>query len=382
MTQARFPMKDDVYKRLARHLDDLPGGYPRTESGVELRILRRLFTVKEAELAAQLSLIPQEASVIARKAGLSSAEAASRLEELARKGLIYRLESPAGTPKYTAIQFAIGIWEFHVNDLSPELIRDVEEYLPTLLNLEIWRKAPQLRTVPVGRSIPVAIEIMPHENAEAMVRKQTRWLVAPCICRRERKMVGEGCSRQEEACLVFGRGADFYEGNGIGRMISLEEALAILRRADEEGLILQPSNSQKIANICCCCGCCCGVLRTIRRHPKPASIVSTPFTAAANPEICSGCGTCVSRCQMAAVRLDQGKSVIDRERCIGCGLCVSTCPTGSLRLIRKPAEKLPEVPKNQFEAYKKLSRVRGKLGTARQAQIVLQAAYDRLRARK
>jgi len=374
-------MKDDIYKRLARHLDDLPGGYPRTESGVELRILRRLFTIKEAELALKLSLIPQEAGVIARKAGLSTAEAANRLEELAKKGLIYRLESPLGPPKYMAIQFAIGIWEFHVNDLSPGLIRDFEEYLPTLLNLETWKKAPQLRTVPVGKSIPVAIEILAHEDAEAMVRSQTKWLVAPCICRRERKMVGEGCSRLEEACLVFGRGADFYERNGLGRKISLEEALAILRKADEEGLILQPSNSQKIANICCCCGCCCGVLRTIKRHPKPAGIVSSAFTASADSELCSGCETCVSRCQMAAVHIEEGKSIIDQDKCIGCGLCVSTCPTESLRLLKKPAQELPEVPKNQFEAYKKLGRVRGKLGAARRAQIVLRAAYDRLRTR-
>jgi NAD-dependent dihydropyrimidine dehydrogenase PreA subunit len=375
-------MKKDVYERLARHLDDLPGGYPRTESGVELRILRRLFAPEEAELALKLSLIPQAAGVIARKAGLSSEEAASRLEELAKKGLIYRLESPSGPPNYMAIQFAIGIWEFHVNDLSPELIRDFEEYLPTLLNLEIWKKAPQLRTVPVGRSIPVTIEILAHENAEAMVRKQTKWLVAPCICRRERKMVGEGCSRLEEACLVFGRGVDFYERNGLGRKIGMEEALTILRRADEEGLILQPSNSQKIANICCCCGCCCGVLRTIKLHPKPASIVSSAFTASADPELCTGCETCLSRCQMGAIRIEQEKSIVDSARCIGCGLCVSTCPTGSLRLIRKAAKELPEVPRTQFEAYRNLGLVRGKLGAARQAKIVLQAASDRLRARK
>jgi NAD-dependent dihydropyrimidine dehydrogenase PreA subunit len=375
-------MKADIYERLARHLDDLPGGYPRTKSGVELRILRRLFTPEEAELATKVALIPQEAEVIARKADLSSEAAVARLDELSKKRLIYRLESPPGTIKYMAIQYVIGIWEFHVNDLSPEFIRDMEEYLPTLFNFETWKKAPQLRTVPVGRSIPVAIEILPHENAEAMVRQQTKWLVAPCICRRERKMVGEGCTRQEEACLIFGRGADYYERNGIGRKISLEEALAILRRADEEGLVLQPSNSKKIASICCCCGCCCGVLRTVKRHPRPASIVSTPFLAAVDPETCSGCGTCVTRCQMDAVHLVDEKSVIDRERCIGCGLCISTCPTESLRLSRKPARQLPEVPENQLDAYKNLLRVRGKLGTASKVKIVVQTAYNRLRAGK
>jgi Fe-S-cluster-containing hydrogenase component 2 len=84
---------------------------------------------------------------------------------------------------------------------------------------------------------------------------------------------------------------------------------------------------------------------------------------------------------MAAIQIEEGKSIIDKGRCIGCGLCVSTCPTGSLRLIRKSPEGLPEVPRNQFESYRKLGLVRGKLGTAREAQIVLQAGYDRLRAR-
>jgi electron transport complex protein RnfB len=374
--------RQDVYQRLAQHLDDLPGGFPRTESGVELRILRRLFTPEEAELAMKLSLIPQEPPVIGRKAGLSAADAAKKLESMARKGLIYRLISSDGPPKYMAIQFAIGIWEFHVNDLSPGLIRDMEEYLPVLLNTEVWREAPQLRTVPVGQSIPAQMEIMSYENAEAMVREQTKFLVAPCICRRERKMVGEGCDRIEEACLVFGRGADFYESTGLGRVISLEETLAILRRADEEGLVLQPSNSRRIANICCCCGCCCGVLRTIKRHPRPADIVSTPFTIEYSVENCSGCGTCVSRCQMAAIRLEADKVVIDPGRCIGCGLCVSTCPTSSLRLVRKPPDRQPEVPKNQFEAYRKLGRVRGKLNAVKEAGIVLQANLDRLRAGK
>ncbi len=372
----------DVFQRLARFLDDLPGGFPRTDSGVELRILRRLFTPEEAELAMKLSLIPLEARVIARKAELSIAEAAKRLDEMSKKGLIYRRVSSDAPPKYMAAQFAIGIWEFHVNDLSPGLIRDMEEYIPVLLDTEVWRKAPQLRTVPVGQSIPAQMEIMSYENAEAMVREQTKFLVAPCICRRERKMVGEGCNRIEEACLVFGRGADFYEQNGLGRVIGQEEALAILRKADEEGLVLQPSNAKRIANICCCCGCCCGVLRTIKRHPRPADIVSTPFTIECSEETCSGCGTCLSRCQMDAIQLEADTAVVDPARCIGCGLCVSTCPTSSLKLVRKPPDRQPDVPNNQFEAYRNLGRVRGKLNTTKEAGIVFRAGLDSLRARK
>ena len=44
-------MTQDIYQQLAQHLDNLPAGYPATESGVELRILQRLFKPAEAELA-------------------------------------------------------------------------------------------------------------------------------------------------------------------------------------------------------------------------------------------------------------------------------------------------------------------------------------------
>jgi electron transport complex protein RnfB len=372
----------NIYKKLAKHLDNLPGGFPSTKSGVELRILRRLFTPDEAELALHLSPIPEEPQVIARRAKITPEEAPRRLEEMAKKGLIYRVESEDYPTKYMTAQYAIGIWEFHVNDLNPELIRDMEEYLPTLINPDIWKKAPQLRTIPVGQSIPVKLEVMPYEKAEELVNSQEKFLVAPCICRRERKMVGEGCDKPEEACLVFGRGVDYYLRNGLGRLIDKKEALEILEEADKAGLVLQPSNSQKIVNICCCCGCCCGVLRTVKRHPKPASIVSSAFEASSNPETCEGCGICVDRCQMEALRIENDRVDLDVDRCIGCGLCVSTCPSGTLTLVRKPESEQPEVPRSFREALVNLARVRGKLKPINIAKIRLKSKVSRLLAAK
>ena len=81
-------MEKDIYQKLAHHLDNLPGGFPPTENGVELRILRRLFSPEEAELALHLTLIPEEPRVIARRTKLGIEEAAHRLEEMAGKGLI------------------------------------------------------------------------------------------------------------------------------------------------------------------------------------------------------------------------------------------------------------------------------------------------------
>jgi Na+-translocating ferredoxin:NAD+ oxidoreductase subunit B len=375
-------MAKDIYKKLARHLDNLPGGFPSTENGVELRILRRLFTSKEAELALHLTLIPEKPQVIARRAKLAPDQTADQLEKMAKKGLIFRVAHKNRPTLYMSAQYVIGIWEYHVNDLDKDLIRDMNEYIPTLLNLDTWKKAPQLRTIPVSRSLNIDREIMTYENAEGLIRSQKKFVVAPCICRREAAISGEACDKPVETCLVFGLAADYYHKNGIGREIDQQEALDIIRKADEAGLVLQPSNAKKIVNICCCCGCCCQILKNIKRHPKPASVVSSAFIVSADPETCKGCGICVDRCQMDALRVEDKKVIYDANRCIGCGLCVSTCPTQSLVLVRKPEPDQPVVPKNVFENYLRLGRARGKLGPLDLAKMKVKSEIDRRLAKK
>jgi len=367
-----MPKKEDVYLRLAGHLDDLPAGFPPTKSGVELRILKGLFSEEEAEMALLLSLIPESPESVAVRSRLSVAETARKLEEMSHKGLIYRIETEDGGRRYSANQYVIGIWEFQVNNLRPELIRDMEEYLPTLMTAGPWKETPQLRTIPIMESIPVRHEILAHEMAEEMLRSQDRFLIAPCICRRERTMMGQGCGKPEEACLIMGRGVGYYEKNGLGRVIDRAEALAILQKANEAGLVLQPSNARKIANICMCCGCCCGVLRAIKSHPRPAEFVSTPFRACLDAETCSDCGVCLDRCPMGALsRSEEGPVRFDPDRCLGCGLCVTTCLTRSLTLVRKPEAEQRDVPPTLRQTYIEMARRRGKLKPAKLAQAWL-----------
>jgi hypothetical protein len=100
-------MAADVYERLARHLDDLPAGFARTKSGVEMRILHRLFTPEEADLALHLTLIAEEARIVALRARMPVEETARRLDSMTRKGLIFPCPSPIA-PRYMAQQFVIG----------------------------------------------------------------------------------------------------------------------------------------------------------------------------------------------------------------------------------------------------------------------------------
>jgi hypothetical protein len=183
----------DVYEALAQHLDNLPAGYPRTESGVEMRILKRLFLPQEAEVATLLTMMPEAAGDIAERSGRDVDEVADQLAQMAAKGLIFRTSKGTRT-LYSAAQFVVGIWEYHVNDLDEDLIRDVNEYMPTLLK-KSWQgaKTKQLRVVPVAKSVSAGMAVMPFEAAEEIIKKQSNIVVAPCICRKEQKMIGNGC---------------------------------------------------------------------------------------------------------------------------------------------------------------------------------------------
>jgi len=372
----------DVYERLAKHLDDLPEGFPRTESGVEMRILRKLFTPADAELALHLTIIPEEPRVIARRAKIPVEEANQRLEKMNKKGLIMEIQRRGKPPLYMALQFIVGFWETQVNKLTPELVRDFEEYLPYHTDREVWRKVPQLRTIPVDKSINIQTEAMPYERAQELIRRHKTFAVSNCICRQEQHIIGKGCKKPEESCMSFGMAAAITVRSGRGRAISQEEALSIMEQAEEAGLVLQPANSKSPFFMCTCCGCCCGVLRGLKLDPKPGRLVSSPFISRLNPETCKGCGTCIKRCQMEAFHLENKKAVLDLDRCIGCGLCVSTCPTQSLSLVRKPKDEQFHVPKDIKETYFRLGQARGKLSMGKMIGLQAKSKLDRLLAPK
>ena len=348
---------------------------------MELRILKRLFTVEEAQLALHTTMIPEEAKVIARRAKLTVKETVKKLDRMEQKGLIFSIKFPKKPKFYMAAQYVIGIWEYQVDKLDPELIKDMNEYLPTFVDLDIWKKAPQLRTIPVKQSLESSLEVMPYERAENLVRKQKKLRVVPCICRREHRIVGEGCDKPEEACLVFGMAAYYYENRGVGREIDVDECLKILKLADKAGLVLQPNNAQKLYNICCCCGCCCQVLIHIGKHPKPAELVSSPFIASLEEETCENCEVCITRCQMKAISKGDENVKLNPDRCIGCGLCVTTCPTKSFTLIRKPSSNQPHVPANMIETQLQLGRARNKLGSAQLLKMSLKSKWHRMLAK-
>jgi Na+-translocating ferredoxin:NAD+ oxidoreductase subunit B len=243
-----------------------------------------------------------------------------------------------------AAQFIPGFYEAQVNRLTPEFVEDVVEYGWTFSHPDRLRKAPLQRVIPINTSVSAEDAIMSYEIAEEIVRRQSSRSIMNCICRQGMRLLGRGCNRTEESCLTFGVAADYMVRTGRGRRISLEESLDVLKRADEEGCVLQPDNAQDPVSLCACCGCCCAGLTNIKRDPKPSRVVSSSFFARLDVMKCTGCGICTKRCTMDAIRVVEKKAVLDADRCIGCGLCASKCPEHCVTLARKPPREQVVVP--------------------------------------
>ncbi|MGA3077146.1 MAG: 4Fe-4S binding protein [Bryobacteraceae bacterium] len=360
---------ETLYRRLQQHLDRMPVAFPPAPSGVEIRILQRLFTPEEAEIALELSAIPEPAATIHRRFGsrIPLDELRRKLEHMADKGII--LSFPvAGEMRFGKLIFAIGMYERQLKTLTPEFERDSRQYSDEAFGRAFHTgKTTQLRIVPVNKQIAVERSVTTYDRIRDYIEASPGpFGVLRCICRHGHDLLDEPCiqTKLRDNCLMIGPAARWAVESGTGQAITREQMLDLLDQADRDGLVLQPENTKAPMFVCCCCGCCCGVLHSAKRLPQPADFFSSNFYAVADAEACESCGVCETRCQMDAITSPEGKAVVDRSRCIGCALCLTTCPSGALRLQSVDHPKEP--PDDTKALYLKLFEDRfGRWGMAK-----------------
>jgi Pyruvate/2-oxoacid:ferredoxin oxidoreductase delta subunit len=339
-----------VYVKLQKHLDNQAIGFPATRSGVEIKILKHIFTPEEAEIACCLSykFEPLETifSCAAHLVG-SADELKKGLDRIQKKGGI-ESKIKAGKMHYCNAPLVVGMYELQMNRLTPEFIGDFNEYTSNKkFGLAfLSTKLPQMRTIPVSKSIHPRHNVGTFDEVMTLLQQaEDPFVIIECICRKKKSIEGNSCklTDRQETCLAVGSMARMVLQAGSGREISRDDAMSIIEQNQSQGLVLQPSNTQKAEFICSCCGCCCGMLRTHKNLPKPLEFWASNFYAAVDKATCVGCGACSKHCQVAAVSVSKKKqpAVVDRDRCIGCGVCVPGCPTQSITLVKKPAEVRP-----------------------------------------
>jgi len=346
-----MPISDEhvcepVYRLLAQRLDALPNRFPATKSGVELRLLRKLFTVEEATLAAVMSLAPEPVAGIASRAGADPREARNDLKKMAAKGLI-DLRRGEGEFAFALKPFVVGFYETQLPRMDDEMAALFDQYFSETRG-GILRDVPALhRVIPVGQAVPFQIEIHPYERANALLEGALSWGVRDCICRVQQRLVGKGCDRPVETCLVFAPMENAFDRSKVDRVITKEEAMQILLATEEAGLVHTAGNYRDgIDYICNCCTCCCGILRGIAEFGILTAVARADFHMVVETERCSGCGNCVGRCQFNALSIRDLVVVVDYNKCMGCGLCVAVCSTDALHLERRPSGEISRPPAN------------------------------------
>ena len=351
--------KDDaVYAKLQKHLDAQAVGFPSTPSGAEIRILKHIFTPREAEIAVCLSFRFEPLDVLFKRAAhlvSTPGELEEELEAIFKKGGVEM--KMAGRDKlFCNSPLIVGMYEMQLDRLTPEFMSDFRKYTSDIrFGLDfLGTKLPQMRTIPVSRSISARHNVSTYDEVNALVGEcEGPFVVMKCICREKRSLEGHSCdvTQREETCLAVGEMARSVLLSGKGREISRDEILDILEKNQKDGLVLQPSNTEEIDFICSCCGCCCGMLSIQKYLPRPMEFWSSNYYAVVDEELCDGCGTCQARCQVDAVRMEAGSkpAIVNLDRCIGCGLCVTTCFKKAITLAKKPVEVKP--PENRGELY-------------------------------
>jgi Na+-translocating ferredoxin:NAD+ oxidoreductase subunit B len=347
-----------AYIDLQRHLDRQAIGFPATKTGSELRILKHIFSPAEAEVAACLTYKLEPIERVFARAG-HIVESPEKLEEILngieKKGGI-ELTFRDGKKLYRNVPLAVGMYEFQLERLTREFIKDFDDYTSDKrFGIEfISTKLPQMRTIPVVKSIRPQHHVSTFDEVAMLLQQaEAPFAIFECICRKKKAMGGEPCqvTNRKETCFATGSMAQAVLRNGIGREITLDESLSIFEENQKQGLVLQPSNTERADFICSCCGCCCGMLSMHKSLPRPLEFWASNYYAAVDTDECNGCGICEKRCQVGAAKVSEQKqkTSVDLNRCIGCGLCIPTCPQKAISLQKKLNEIRP--PQTRDDLY-------------------------------
>ncbi len=351
-----------IYKKLQKKLDQLSTGYPETQSGIELKILEQLFSENEAALFLSLTPFLESSDKIAARLNQDDKKISNRLENMAKKGLIFRLRK-SKSASYAVVPFVPGIFEFQVNHLNPNISKDIQQYYEEGFSKSIMAfKHPPMRTIPVDKALVSEWPIAPYEDVERIFDMQDRIALLNCVCRTWGRQVDNGCDKPLETCFYFGSHGDYFIENQAARYVDAQEAKKIVKETlSQHGLVLQLSAGKKPVAVCMCCGDCCNMLLSLKSQPFPAKAAKSNYFIVAKKEECIGCEECLQRCQMDAIQVKDDTVVVDYNRCIGCGACTFACSNEALLLQKKPEEALYVPPSNMTEFYLEVASQRGLL---------------------
>ncbi len=330
--------------------------------GVELpknelvdKLLTNLFTEQEAFIVAEgvrKGLRPVSIRRIRKRIQLPKKELKEKLKDMNYRGKIIKVGSFVLMPPYLPGLFEV---YFTNNRDDPERMKKAGEAHYELIKsgfhvkhsqrgYRLFRIIPggyltdSAKSIDINKELEVTHQILPFEILAKYFKKQKVLAVQPCSCRTAAGLAGSPCKRtKENFCVSAGFLAKDLIKKGVGRKVSYNELMEILKKAEKAGLVHETTNMRKNSLIMCnCCSCCCGFLKSIKELHNKGGVAISNFQPVVNVDKCKLCETCVKKCPMEVIsRLKDSsndKIVINLENCLGCGVCSSNCPQGAITL--------------------------------------------------
>jgi NAD-dependent dihydropyrimidine dehydrogenase PreA subunit len=221
-------------------------------------------------------------------------------------------------------------WQDIMENEWPDLAKKFNQLMPR----------PFTRVIPVGVAVQADTQVLNYENVHEIIDQAKTLAVTKCTCR----LTAHKCDRPLEACLQVNKAAEYSINRGTGREVGKAEALEILRKAEEEGLIHVTMNKHQVDHfICNCCPCCCQTMPILIQGGIRV-VDPSRFQAKVDSEACLACGACLERCYFGALKAGEDeKTMVIGDKCLGCGLCRVVCPSGAITLETvRPEEFVPE----------------------------------------
>jgi len=345
----------EIYEMLRSKLNKAPVGVPKGLDDEEKEILRVLFAEDEAEFALKLPLVSFTLEDISKKIGKDIDSLKATLDKMAKKGTVFKDEKGDETV-YRLLPVVVGwaetpFWPGPGKDSRQERLAPLWDKYWT----DVWldevgdRNTSVMRTLPERDAISSEAQVMPYEDAVEVVKARDYHVVAHCPCRIIARLSGKGCKHTLEVCLHFGSMGRYMVKHGLGRRISVEETLQILKKANREGLVhVVENHSGRVSVLCNCCDDCCMWFRSIYEAKHPNALAKSNYYAEVDTEKCVACGICAIRCPMHAITVKRNKEFakVDKNRCIGCGVCYPTCAGDAIRLVRRDETVKPSEYRN------------------------------------
>jgi ferredoxin len=342
------------YSRLAERLNRYPQGAPPSE--LLFKILRMLFSEKEAELVSFMPIKPFTAKKASRIWKTDLASAQKVLDELAGRAILVDIEQD-GESVYVLPPPMAGFFEFSLMRVREDIDQKVlSELFYEYLNVEedfikalFTRGQTQLGRTFVHEpalSKENALQVLDYERATEVIKSATHRGVGICYCRHKMHHVGSACAAAQEICMTLNNTAASLIKHGFARSLETEECLDLLQVAYDQNLVQFGENiREKVNFICNCCGCCCEAMIAARRFAILHPVHTTNFIPMVTAPDCNGCGKCVAACPVEAMTLVSSNNPLkpkrkvaklDEDLCLGCGVCVRNCPRECIVLQPRP----------------------------------------------